>query len=69
MAWNKLVGAASGVLYLHSRQPPILHGDLHPGIILIDKSGKPKLWDLGSDIHHQVTRTHIMDSNAAIFAS
>ncbi|KAF8306920.1 kinase-like protein [Clavulina sp. PMI_390] len=47
-----------GVDYLHSRNPPIIHGDLHPRNVLIDDSGNPYLCDFGlSRIRHEVTRT------------
>ncbi|KAF8312095.1 kinase-like protein [Clavulina sp. PMI_390] len=56
-----LVGTAKGVLYLHSRQPPIVHGDLHPGNILMNELGEPILCDFGlSRIRHEVTRTRTM---------
>ncbi|KAF8324082.1 kinase-like protein, partial [Clavulina sp. PMI_390] len=56
-----LTGAARGVLYLHSRQPPIVHGDIHPGNILINELGDPYVCDFGlSRIRHEVTRTHTM---------
>ncbi|KAF8304957.1 kinase-like protein [Clavulina sp. PMI_390] len=53
-----LIGVGSGVDYLHSRRPPIIHGDLHPGNVLIDSAGNPCLCDFGlSRIRHEVTRT------------
>ncbi|KAF8308632.1 kinase-like protein, partial [Clavulina sp. PMI_390] len=53
-----LLGTASGVVYLHSRYPPIIHGDLHPGNILLDVASNPYLCDFGlSRIQHEVTRT------------
>ncbi|KAF8303373.1 kinase-like protein, partial [Clavulina sp. PMI_390] len=53
-----LIGVSSGVAYLHSRRPPIVHGDIHPGNILIDFDHKPYLCDFGlSRIRHEVTRT------------
>ncbi|KAF8290586.1 kinase-like protein, partial [Clavulina sp. PMI_390] len=52
-----LVGSARGVVYLHSRTPSIIHGDLHPGNILIDNDGSPVLCDFGlSRIKHEVSR-------------
>ncbi|KAG8898424.1 hypothetical protein FRB99_007442 [Tulasnella sp. 403] len=38
---------ANGLLYLHTRQPPIYHGNLHPRNILIDPQGKALLSDYG----------------------
>ncbi|KAF8312066.1 kinase-like protein [Clavulina sp. PMI_390] len=56
-----VIGISKGVSYLHSHQPPIVHGDLHPGNVLLDESGSPFLCDFGlSRIRHEVTRTHTM---------
>ncbi|KAF8288403.1 kinase-like protein [Clavulina sp. PMI_390] len=53
----QLVGTARGIVYLHSRNPPIIHGDIHPGNILIDETGSPLLCDFGrSRIRHEVSR-------------
>ncbi|KAF8300458.1 kinase-like protein, partial [Clavulina sp. PMI_390] len=55
----QVVGSARGVVYLHSRTPPIIHGDLHPGNILLDNAGDPVLCDFGlSRIHHEPSRSH-----------
>ncbi|KAF8316078.1 kinase-like protein [Clavulina sp. PMI_390] len=52
-----LVGTARGVSYLHSRKPPVIHGDIHPGNILIGETGSPLLCDFGrSRIRHEVSR-------------
>ncbi|KAF8312101.1 kinase-like protein [Clavulina sp. PMI_390] len=56
-----VLGISRGVVYLHSRQPPIVHGDLHPGNILLDSFGTPQLCDFGlSRIRHTVTRTRTL---------
>ncbi|KAF8308517.1 kinase-like protein [Clavulina sp. PMI_390] len=53
-----LLGVSRGVEYLHSRRPPIVHGDIHPGNILVDFAHNPYLCDFGmSRIRHEVTRT------------
>ncbi|KAF8306345.1 kinase-like protein [Clavulina sp. PMI_390] len=53
-----LLGIGKGVLYLHSLNPPVIHGDLHPGNVLLGGSEKPILCDFGlSRILHEVTRT------------
>ncbi|KAF8279881.1 kinase-like protein [Clavulina sp. PMI_390] len=53
-----LVGITQGVVYLHSLRPPIVHGDLHPGNVLIGDDDTPYLCDFGlSHIRHEVTRT------------
>ncbi|KAF8312064.1 kinase-like protein [Clavulina sp. PMI_390] len=56
-----VLGTAQGVLYLHTRTPPIIHGDLHPGNILLGKSGHPYICDFGlSRLRHEITRTRTM---------
>ncbi|KAF8311178.1 kinase-like protein, partial [Clavulina sp. PMI_390] len=56
-----LRGVTQGVNYLHSLQPPVIHGDLHPGNVLLDAADKPILCDFGlSRIIHEVTRTRTL---------
>ncbi|KAF8297000.1 kinase-like protein [Clavulina sp. PMI_390] len=56
-----LVGMTGGLAYLHSQRPPVIHGDLHPGNVLIDDSGEPHLCDFGfSRIRHEVSRSLTM---------
>ncbi|KAG8772883.1 hypothetical protein FRC16_005529, partial [Serendipita sp. 398] len=46
-ALGLLVGAAYGLEYLHTRQPPITHGDLRGANILVSPSGEACLADFG----------------------
>ncbi|KAG8902091.1 hypothetical protein FRB99_004845 [Tulasnella sp. 403] len=38
---------AQGLLFLHTRSPPVCHGALHPRNVLIDEHGSPLLSDYG----------------------
>ncbi|KAF8311191.1 kinase-like protein, partial [Clavulina sp. PMI_390] len=56
-----VTGMSTGLQYLHSRVPPIIHGDLHPGNVLLDDVGNPYLADFGlSRIRHEVSRSLTM---------
>lgn len=46
-ALELLVGAAYGLEYLHTRQPPITHGDLRGANILVSRTGQAQLSDFG----------------------
>ncbi|KAF8304818.1 kinase-like protein [Clavulina sp. PMI_390] len=49
----------NGLAYLHSRSPPVIHGDLHDKNILITASGDALICDFGlSRIRHDITRTN-----------
>ncbi|KAJ8597344.1 kinase-like protein [Rhizopogon salebrosus TDB-379] len=53
-------GVADGLNYLHSKD--VVHGDFHPGNVLIDGSGNPRLTDFGlatvvGDAELQLTTT------------
>jgi len=50
--WNKrmsiIIGVAQGLAYLHHKcNPTIIHLDIKPGNILLDKDCTPKLADFG----------------------
>ncbi|KAF8317417.1 kinase-like protein [Clavulina sp. PMI_390] len=54
---TKIVRIARGIVHLHSRKPPIIHGDIHPGNILIDEFRNPVLCDFGrSRIRHEFSQ-------------
>ncbi|KAF8309925.1 kinase-like protein, partial [Clavulina sp. PMI_390] len=55
----KVRGVVDGLVYLHSRTPPVIHGDLHDGNILITATGDALICDFGlSRIRHDITRTN-----------
>ncbi|KAF8308007.1 kinase-like protein [Clavulina sp. PMI_390] len=52
------VGIASALDYLHGLDPPLIHGDIHGGNILVDRFENALLSDFGlSRIKHEQTRT------------
>jgi len=44
-----LQGAADGLAYLHSQDPPVIHGSIHPNNILVNDEGEAVLCDFGID--------------------
>ncbi|KAG8944573.1 hypothetical protein FRC04_001696 [Tulasnella sp. 424] len=38
---------ASGLAYLHGLSPPVVHGDIKPDNIVVDKDGRPQIIDFG----------------------
>ena len=51
-----LLDIARALVYLHSRRPPVLHLDLKPKNVLIDRGGTAKVGDLGEAHVIQSTR-------------
>ncbi|KAF8311817.1 kinase-like protein, partial [Clavulina sp. PMI_390] len=55
---KQVIGISDGLQYLHSFRPAVIHGDLHPGNVLLFEHDCPCLCDFGqSRIRHEVTRT------------
>ncbi|CAK4608392.1 hypothetical protein LEN26_013732 [Aphanomyces euteiches] len=52
------LGAARGLLYLHSASPPLVHGQLTSLNILVDDSWNAKLGDFGTQKVSQAISTH-----------
>jgi class 3 adenylate cyclase/WD40 repeat protein len=42
-----LAQAAEALMHLHAQQPPIVHGDVKPGNLILTKGGRVKLVDFG----------------------
>jgi serine/threonine protein kinase len=49
-AWQILLDIASGLEYLHSQEPPVIHLDIKPDNVLISSSGRYLLTDFGISI-------------------
>jgi serine/threonine protein kinase len=54
-----ILGIVQGMRFLHSQKPPVMHRDLKPGNILVDKDMKVRICDFGSSrtIEADVTQT------------
>lgn len=65
------LGAAKGLLYLHSADPPLVHGQLKSSNILVDDSWNAKLADFGTRrvadaMGFDRSRLESMDSSAGL---
>ncbi|KDO31907.1 TKL/DRK protein kinase [Saprolegnia parasitica CBS 223.65] len=60
------LGAARGLLYLHSADPPLVHGQLKSSNILIDDSWNAKLADFGTRRVAQAVSAHPKHGNRSI---
>ena len=66
-AWQFLRDIASGLEYLHSQEPPVIHQDIKPDNILIDDSGRYLLTDFGISIKARNTlRKSILKTEASV---
>lgn len=53
-----LLDVSHGLLYLHSRNPPIIHRDLSAGNVLLTGDGKAKIADLGASKILKASTSH-----------
>ena len=59
--WNFLKQTASGLAYLHSCKPPIIHQDIKPGNILIDDNGNYRISDFGISVKRDYNSENYLD--------
>ena len=66
--WRFIRDVASGLAYLHSMNPPIIHQDIKPDNILILRNGDFVITDFGiSKQYHAVKASDIWSLGASIF--
>lgn len=59
--WKFLRQTASGLAYLHSCTPPIIHQDIKPGNILIDDNGNYRISDFGISVKKDYSNDGYLD--------
>lgn len=59
--WKFLQQTASGLAYLHSCTPPIIHQDIKPGNILIDENGNYRITDFGISVKRDYNSDNYLD--------
>lgn len=59
--WKFLRQTASGLAYLHSCTPPIIHQDIKPGNILIDDNGNYRISDFGISVKRDYSNDSYLD--------
>ena len=59
--WRFLQQTASGLAYLHSCKPPIIHQDIKPGNILIDDNGNYRITDFGISVKRDYNSDSYLD--------
>ena len=59
--WKFLRQTASGLAYLHSCKPPIIHQDIKPGNILIDDNGNYRISDFGISVKRDYSNDSYLD--------
>lgn len=59
--WLLMRQTASGLAYLHSCKPPIIHQDIKPGNILIDDNGNYRISDFGISVKRDYSNDSYLD--------
>ena len=67
--WKYIQDVASGLAYLHSLEPPIVHQDVKPANVLLDDTGRYALTDFGISAQHGgVQSDYFDDENSGTMA-